>query len=74
MSYSCHLRPDKNWNLTISYVPGTERQRSTATFRFSAIPNFGGLLKWLSVRTTGMSAPEGGTDIKSSKIGRHDWL
>jgi hypothetical protein len=20
MSYSCHLRPDKNWNLTISYV------------------------------------------------------
>jgi len=21
MSYSCHLQPDKNWNLTISYVP-----------------------------------------------------
>jgi hypothetical protein len=49
MSYSCHLRPDKNWNLTISYVPGTERQRSTATFRFSAIPDAGDFLKRLSV-------------------------
>jgi len=35
---------------------------------------YGGLLKCLSVRTTGMSAPKGGTDIKSSKISRNDWL
>jgi hypothetical protein len=40
----------------------------------SALPDCGGLLKWLSVSATGMSAFEDGADVKSSKINRYDWL
>jgi hypothetical protein len=40
----------------IRSVPGTERQRGTATYRFSAIPDAGGLLKRLSAYLAAMSA------------------
>ena len=71
----------------IRSVPGMERQRGTATYRFSALPDAGDFLKMVSVRPAGMSgskfsesslttlcSPSNFSEANIQRIGSRDFL